>query len=389
MRYVFQNFFTLVKNEKFIFSVMLVCVFISAWTMLFSYGLYQNYSTLLVESDSNSKDISIGIAEGETLTHGEVKAYLDELPDALLNGVNLVYCSAWYEYDNAENSYKEGVPVVSRFTVRDGVYKTSSYIADMWAKNGMIATGRYFTDEDEINGTRTVMVSKSSMESSFWRKEHKNFIVDDNTAQIFGQTFNIIGTHTSSGAVVPFLSLPSEVAVTELTLVFQNIVTRSDYETLVQTASKIAPGKMLFPELPFPDEEQISIYNNVIAISVLIAALTVINFSFLYNFIFEKRRRGIAIMRICGCTATRARAICIGECCLICIPVFAVGILTYIPFMKGVLSGIFVYMERSYTPAVYLAIFAIYVVMLLVIMGILLLRQIGQELSQGQKKEAG
>lgn len=389
MRYVFQNFFTLVKNEKFIFSVMLVCVFISAWTMLFSYGLYQNYSTLLVESDSNSKDISIGIAEGETLTHGEVKAYLDELPDTLLNGVKLVYCSAWYEYDNAENSYKEGVPVVSRFTVCDGVYKTSSYIADMWTKNGMIATGRYFTDDDEINGTRTVMVSKSSMESSFWRKEHKNFIVDDNTAQIFGQTFNIIGTHTSSGAVVPFLSLPEEVAVTGLTLSFENIITRSDYETLVQTASKIVPGKMLFPELPFPDEEQISIYNNVIAISVLIAALTVINFSFLYNFIFEKRRRGIAIMRICGCTATRARAICIGECCLICIPVFAVGILTYIPFMKGVLSGIFVYMERSYTPAVYLAIFAIYVVMLLVIMGILLLRQIGQELSQGQKKEAG
>ena len=57
--------------------------------------------------------------------------------------------------------------------------------------------------------------------------------------------------------------------------------------------------------------------------------------------------------------------------------------------MKGVLSGIFVYMERSYTTAVYLAVFAVYTVMLLVIMGILMLRQIGQELSQGQKKEAG
>lgn len=389
MRYVFQNFFTLVKNEKFIFSVMLVCVFISAWTMLFSYGLYQNYSTLLFESDSNSKDISVGIAEGETLTRGELKAYLDELPDALLDGVKLVYCNTWYEYDNAVNSYKEGVPVVSRFTVRGGVYRTSSYIAEMWENNGMIATGRYFTDEDEINGTKSVMVAKSSMESAFWRKENKNFIVNDNTALIFGQTFDIIGTHTSSGAVVPFLSLPEEVAVTGFTLSFENIVTRSDYETLVQTASKVARGKMIFPELPFPDEEQISVYNNVIAISVLIAALTVINFAFLYNFIFEKRRRVIAIMRICGCTETRARAICIGECCLICIPVFAVGILTYIPFMKGVLSGIFAYMERSYTPAVYLVIFAVYTVMLLVIMGILLLRQIGRELSREQKKEAG
>ena len=259
MRYVFQNFFTLVKNEKFIFSVMLVCVFISTWTMLFSYGLYQNYSTLLVESNSDSRDISIGIAEGETLTHGEAKAYLDELPDALLNGVKLVYCETWYEYDNAENSYKEGVPVVSRFTVRDGVYRTSPYIAEMWKNNGMIATGRYFADDDEIIGTRTVMVAKSSMESAFWRKENKNFIVNDNTAQIFGQTFDIIGTHTSSGAVVPFLSLPEEVAVTGITLSFENVVTRSDYETLVQTARKVARGKMLFPELPFPDEEQVDV----------------------------------------------------------------------------------------------------------------------------------
>ena len=389
MRYVFQNFFTLVKNEKFIFSVMLVCVFISAWTMLFSYGFYQNYSTLLVESDSDSKDISVGIAEGETLTSGELKSYLDELPDALLSGVKLVYCETWYEYDNAVNSYKEGVPVVSRFTVRDGVYRTSSYIAEMWENNGMIATGRYLTDEDEINGTKSVMVAKSSMESAFWRKENKNFIVNDNTALIFGQTFGIIGTHTSSGAVVPFLAIPEEVSVTGFTLSFENVVSRSEYETLVQTASKVARGKMIFPELPFPDEEQISVYNNVIAISVLIAALTIINFAFLYNFIFEKRRRVIAIMRICGCTATRARAICIGECCLICIPVFAVGILTYIPFMKGVLSGIFVYMERSYTPAVYLAVFAVYTVMLLVIMRIMLLRQIGRELSREQKKEAG
>lgn len=389
MRYVFQNFFTLIKHEKFIFSVMIVCVFISAWTMLFSYGLYQNYTTMLVESDSSTKEIPVGIAEGETLTRGELKAYLDELPDALLNDVKLVFCSSWYEYDNSVNSYKEGMLVASRFTVRSGAYRTSSYIADMWINNGMIATGRYFTDEDEINGTRTVMVPKKSMESAFWRKEHKNFIVDDNTALIFGQTFDIIGTHTSAGAVVPFLSIPEDIAVGSFTLVFENIVTRSDYETLVQTASKLARGKMIFPELPLPDEEQLGIYNNVIAISVLIAALTVINFAFLYNFIFEKRRRVIAIMRICGCTAARARAVCIGECCLICIPVFALGILTYIPFMKGVLSGIFAYMERSYTPAVYLVIFAVYAVTLLVIMGILLLRQIGRELSREQQKEAG
>lgn len=40
MKYIFYNIRNLIKHEKFIFAVMIICVFVSAWIMTFSYGLY-------------------------------------------------------------------------------------------------------------------------------------------------------------------------------------------------------------------------------------------------------------------------------------------------------------------------------------------------------------
>lgn len=79
MKYIFQNIKILAKNEKFIFGVMLVCIFVSAWIMTFSYGLYQNYYSMRIEGETDSKEISPEIAAGETLTQGELKLYLDSL----------------------------------------------------------------------------------------------------------------------------------------------------------------------------------------------------------------------------------------------------------------------------------------------------------------------
>lgn len=378
MKYIFFNLRNLAKNEKTIFAVMLLCIFVSAWTMAFSYGLYQNYHTLSLENDFEGKEIRVEAAEEETLTQGELEAYLNSLPYEILNGAEVIYCSVYGNFESADGSEGVDTMVISRFTVQNGIYGISSYVADIWDKNGMVGSGRYLTQAEESDGVDSIMINNDYV-------SQKELFTDKNTMTLFGKPYKVVGTHNTPGVVVPFLSIPSDVPMDGFTILFDNFIKRNDYNILKQKASEVAPGKMIFPEMPFPDEEQIYIYNNIMAISVLIAALTIINFAFLYNYIFEKRRRGIAVMRICGCTAMRARAICIGECCLMCVPVFLIGILTYIPFMKNVLSGIFEYMEASYSPAVFISIFAIYLSMLLLIMGILMLRQIGQQLSQSLK----
>lgn len=117
----------------------------------------------------------------------------------------------------------------------------------------------------------------------------------------------------------------------------------------------------------------------------VVPLLAIINFAFLYSFILHKRARTLAIMRICGCTKNRARRICLGECCIICIPTFLVGLATYIPFLHGVLGRLFEYIEEAYSFTVYALLFAIFAAVLLLIMGVLLTCSIRRELAEGRK----
>lgn len=393
MKYIFLNIKNLAKNEKFIFAVMLVCIFVSAWIMTFSYGLYQNYHSMRVEGETDSKEITPEIAAGKTLTQGELKLYLDSLSDTVLSGMNVIFCSASFGFEHIDpyssESYTRDVIVASRFTVSGGEYRTSPYIADIWNNNAMIKTGRYFSDTDETEGLHFAIVEDVWVNDPVQSLNYAELLDGSDMITLFGEKYSIIGTHSSFGSAVPFLSLPSDVAMNSLTFSFENAVSRKSYDELTRRASEILPDKLIFPELPFPDEESIYIYNNIMLISALIAALSVINFALLYDFIFKKRRRQLAIMRICGCTPLRAWGICLGECCMVCVPIFLLGMLTFIPFMHGFLSDIFIYMENSYSPAIYAAIFVIYMIMLLVIMGVKLLIQINRTLSEAQKKGVG
>ncbi len=402
MKYIFLNIRNLIRNEKFIFAVMLVCIFVSAWIMTFSYGLYQNYYSMRVEGEIESREISPTIAKGETLTKGEFALYLNSLPDSVLNEMNVIYCSSMFSFEHSSSgsNYMIDVIAASRFTVHDGEFHNSQYILDIWNKRALIASGRYFDDSEEANGVRCAMIPSYWYDSGGFSTDeamgalpnessYTDIITEDGKVKLFGEDYEIIGTHSSNGVVVPFLSLPNDVALGELTMSFENSISRKSYDELKYTASSVIPGKLIFPELPFPDEETIYIYNNIMLISVLIAALSVTNFALLYDFIFKKRRRQFAIMRICGCTGLRVWGMCLGECCMMCVPVFLLGMATFIPFMHGFLSDIFIYMEDSYTPVIYAAIFAIYMIMLLIIMGVKLLIQINKTLSEAQKKGVG
>lgn len=386
MKYVLYNIRNLAGREKFIFSVMLVCVFVSAWIMTFSYGLYQNYYALRTESEDIGKSADPNIADGESLTYGEFKAYLDALPDELIDSADLIMCMSTYSYENSKTPGDTISNLVfSRFTVRNGNYQTASVIADDWKNSGMIATGSFLSDSDEMFGTSSIMIRSEELTNLLAREKNANLILDDNTVMMYGKKFKIVGTHTSNGLIVPFLSVPAETPVYSLAIRFEKTMTNKIYGELIDTANEVIPGKLIFPELDLPDKESIYIYNNIMMISVFIAALTIINFAFLYNFIFSKRKRQLAIMRICGCTAARAVRICLGECCMICVPMFLVGMITYIPFMKYVLVKFFEYMEDSYSLWIYAAIFGIYVIMLIIIMGLSLSGQVGKTLVEGRK----
>lgn len=217
MKYIFLNIKNLAKNEKFIFAVMLVCIFVSAWIMTFSYGLYQNYHSMRIEGETDSKEIIPEIAAGETLTQGELKLYLNSLSDTVLSGMNVIFCSTSCNFEHTDPyssvSNTREVMVVSRFTVSGGEYRTSPYIADIWNSTAMIKTGRFFTDTDETEGLCVAMVDDAWVNDPLQSQDYAELLDGSDTIRLFGEKYSIIGTHSSFGAAVPFLSLPGDAVI--------------------------------------------------------------------------------------------------------------------------------------------------------------------------------
>lgn len=379
MKYIFQNIRTLVKNEKFIFTVMLICVFVSAWVMTFSYGLYHNYSEMLTKESNKGYTLNPQIADGMSLTRGDFVRYLTAVSSETLDAMNVVFVQCGFDYTDKYGN-NERRSMVSRTVIRDGFFVPSPFIVQSWNDESIIVSGRYISDFEESNGEKVVLIAKDTKISS------PELLKDDETIIINGEEYAIVGTHASFGLIVPLLSIPDNMQISNnLALSFARPVTKKQYDELVSVAERILPGMFIFPEQEYADEQSIFIYNNMLVVSVLIAALTIINFALLYRFILQRRVRTLAVMRICGCTKSGAWRMCMGECCLICIPTFLIGMLSYIPFLHGVLGGLFEYIEQAYSFAVYALLFVIYAAMLLIIMGIMLSRQIRLELAEGRK----
>lgn len=377
MKYALKNLLSLVKTEKFIFAVMLLCVFVSAWIMTFSYGLYHNYSAKLTEESGKSRYVDPTVADGMTLTRGDFVRFLSEVSPQTLDAIsNIVVMCPFPVVDDFGNDGR--LDMVSRFVIRNGAVIPSPYIIGLWDEKHILLSGRYISNEEEANGERVVMIDKSLRDS------YHTLFKGEETAVINGEEFKIIGTHSTSEFIVPLLSIPEDMVLREnIYIDFEKPVTRRQYTELESTAEKILPGVLVFSAQEFTDEQSVLIYKNMIAVSVLIAALTMVNFAVLYCFILKKRTRTLAIMRICGCTRGRAQMICLGECCLICVPTFLLGMLTYIPLLHGVLGNMFEYIEEAYSPAVYALLFAVFVGVLLIVMGILLPRLICRNVKEG------
>lgn len=123
------------------------------------------------------------------------------------------------------------------------------------------------------------------------------------------------------------------------------------------------------------DDDYLALYRNIILISVLVAAVSVMNFAMLYLFIIRKRRNSLAVMRLCGARKWQTALIYLGECVIITIPAFGLGTLVFDVLLKNYFVKQFPYMNDAFnSPLVYIAVFGIYLVVMLVILGIIIYR---------------
>lgn len=474
MKHIWRNLRGLWKNERLLLAIMILCVFSSALLLQFAYGLYQNYHVLRVEAEDELKYVTASVAEGETLTAGELRQYVEALPKEIAEKADQFQCEAsigklsdhvtmtpelqekfdamfkdyriWYDKDGNAISCGGQIhyddPEVIKLLTEDGVYdeqeqetmyeqqlrdeygdglhwehftpdtdlsvlglsggygfkyRNGEYgFTDVWRntmkKEPYFVKGDIFTDAQVAAGENVCYLSQSMLKKEAMIPNIDYLLVtrflqtDENHLTLYHSQTAIVGVTKSKGffgniPTVPFTVLPDDWKLGSFVgILFPRNIDRRTYDTLTATADEVLPGKLLFADMNFPDKDNIYLYNNIMLISALIAVLSVLNFVMLYHFILKRRSRSLAVYRMAGCTAGKAVRIYLGECFVIGIPVYLLGLAAYLPLMHRLLSKIFPYMEESYNLGVYAAIFGMYLLMMLVMLTVMVSRHVRQSI---------
>ncbi|MBQ8725310.1 MAG: hypothetical protein IJY74_06560 [Oscillospiraceae bacterium] len=380
MKHIFRNIRMFIRNEKMIFAVMVVCVFASAVILNFAYGLYCHFNTQKIETTADLKEIIIDIDDDSRLTQKEFRSYIESLSEETLEGMSVFIAGTVPEAD--PNQYNT---LDCRFEYSGGRYKVMEAYRE--AIEMRLHSGRMITDEEESSGANVAVVHYDDFIGG--RNEFTlSLMKDEDTIIFLGKEYEIVGDEEMAAIPsVPFLSVPEDFIFDDIVILdFDNVISKPAYEELRMQADMLIPEKLIFPELSLPDADSITLYNNIILISLLIAVLSLLNFAMLYHFVLERRSRDLAIIRICGCTKKRALLIHLGECMAISVPVYIAGTAVFILLLDRVFDRLFIYMKEAYSSAVYLVIFAGYILLMFLILGVMISRHISKIILQEWKE---
>ncbi|MBR1764271.1 MAG: hypothetical protein IJ746_02650 [Ruminococcus sp.] len=411
-----KNLRGLVKNEPALLCIMLITVFSSALLLYFSYGLYQNYNVRLTEESTEYTELTLEVNPGMTLTKSGLCSFVEALPRETADNVEIFLATARsgsiadhrpvtdelraaiaerfggnIMVDEAGNSSTldentvitdyNGAIFYFRFRYNDGGYKYIELPESALHDGRTLSGGRFYTDEEYNTGAHVAVGGDMGFELS-------DFLTEDGKAWLWGEEYELIGTAGANALPTPPLTAaPDDLALEPyLGLYFVKALNSTQYADLKNTAEAVLPGMFRFEELTFPDRESAYVYSNIILISVLIAVMSGINFVMLYRCILRRRRRALAITRLCGCSLLRAGAGYVAECLVLSVPAFGAGLAVYIPLMKRRLSGLFPYMEAAYSLRVYAGIFGVYLLVLLLLLTVMTAMSIRGSISAAVRK---
>lgn len=318
MKYIWKNIYSFFKTETSLFCLCILCILLSSQLMLVAYGIYGCYTKKKLSRESDMNSMEIGLSENDVVTKGELSGAFLKCPSELTDGIDTIIVYTDYTADPTVR------PLDLRFAVRDGKISSSVVFGENIKISGL--ADKYFTEKQEIDGEKVAMIyNGNDQEIQAWADSIKK---EDGTLEILGNTYNIIGEQSWGAVLIPYQSLDDQVPLTSaggITLFFHDPVTREQYNILKERLTQELGYRVLFPERKIYDFNQLYLYNTILLINGFILITAAVNFTMIYRYILMKRKRNLAIFRVCGLTRARAAVTYLGECIFLMILILPVS----------------------------------------------------------------
>lgn len=368
-KYTLKNIKSFFINNFIIFILLVISTITSAIVIFFSYGVYQNYNTILSYKEDDLSDDYIGInyvnTGSEYVTKRDLLNCLSEIDD-ISNELREQIIQYDVEGIIDNNSYE------FKFLYCDGKFKVAEEFKENLKKYDNLTEGTYWSDYEEANGICVALISDPAVFGEISALDSIKYV---NQLKIGGKIYDIIGKQAwnEKGAMFPFSTVADEQLLTSTLISFNSAVSVKTYNQIRDVFNNYMGDKAVFEEIRTIDKDTYYTYKTVILISVFIALIAAINFMILYRYIMSTRKRTTAIFRILGLTPAKLNFMNMSECIILIVLFFILGMVLYQTVFLPRLHTYFVYMQDAYTPFVYFLLFVIFISVSLIVIGIMLL----------------
>lgn len=366
--YIIKDFQSVIKTQKLLF-VLLICIqLLSTIIIFFAYGVINHYNTQIGVTEGTDLTYASDIINFEEhYTYDEVmkfqktllERYEHKIEDCIFiaressnneNASHFIYSSiknADGKYVTGSNRFYRGV---LSYIVHDAyIYNEDGYIVEQFDKNVPVA----LVGENVCNGKDSVI--------------------------LYGKEFRIIGivaAYLSYDYYIPYSQMPVDGHYIGVGFTLSKPLLETEYKEIQQIVESCFDGKAkLNPEFNgIKNENQYRVYKSIIAILVAFVVMSGVNYSIIFSHILDKRRRMLAVSRICGCTGIKSVIIYMIEIMSVSLITLAGGMLIFIYGILPKIKSTFEYIEYYLNTKVYIELALIYVGILVVIYLLLVLR---------------
>lgn len=354
----------------------------------FSYGLYQNYQLKKQYDLSDEREIVLTL-----------QGNFDETPDKELNDDESYFMAAdsadsyvtvdllkkyVAEFSNSytdQLKYIEATAIVDKlpfrmdFSIKDGVITKSDEFEKEVEDNAMLESGRYFTEEEYREGEQVALCWDYLHWNTMSSPVSKRMAVDKKTLHIQGKAYKIIayGLIDIDRPTIPITSLDATTPFAgEIVFYFKKPIRQEQYDVAVEKTEKILGDKAVVKAAALPDDDAVYLYNTIIMVTVFITLVSAINFAILYRYILSSRKQSLMVYRICGMSFGRVVLLYLGECVVLTVPAYFIGVLLFENVILKKISRYYEYMSSSYGSYIYFVLFAVYFLLSLLILTLMI-----------------
>ena len=405
MKYLVINLRQLRKKEPIMLVLILMCSFTAAVILYFSLGMIMHYQENRRRGDINSYEMSVLYNELEQaqrsqntdfqqkaenylsteknleyMTVGGLRSFLKNVPKALFMNCNQMIVNSYYDADDVSVEFYDNSGAMGTnniYLVRFSFHydEASGIISPSSKSKDKLIYGDYLNVEDQAYGNHNAVIGIGIYNDLFVknRKKDKDMgynVTYDNSYDfskhteftMFGETYHIVGITDGVEIDIPFNSLPDEVPLatfwsTCMIFLYDVPVTSQQEELLQQYLETNYPGTLSVKEMKHTYINA-SFYTMLIVVLVLVILIAVTNIAVIFRYILMKRKKQIAIFKLCGCRS--CTAMFVGEGLLLTVPAFVVGALFYHLLLRPLLREMFVFMGAAYTPFNLVSVFVLF-----------------------------